>query len=133
MKIEYVVLADGAQAVGGKLYILGGGWSTFYAPAFPVPINIGLGVNVSYTSNEIGMTYTWGVTIADEAGIPIIPEMKGQVQIPQLLRLAQRARQSPAVCDADRSRSAAAWGLYSSSQPRTRQNSTRSSFVRLLV
>src|SRR5262245_15796282 len=32
------------------------------------------------------MTYTWGVTIGDEAGIPIIPEMKGQVQIPQLPR-----------------------------------------------
>lgn len=83
MKVEYVVLADGAQAVGGKLYILGGGWSIFYAQAFPAPINIGLGVNVSYTSNELGMTYPWSVTIADEAGIPIVPEMNSQVQVPQ--------------------------------------------------
>ena len=43
-----------------------------------------LGVNVSYTSNETGMTYPWSVTITDEAGIPIVPEMNGQVQIPQL-------------------------------------------------
>ena len=84
MKIEYVVLADGAQAVGGRLYILGGGWSIFYAQAFPAPINIGLGVNVSYTSDELGVTYAWSVSIADEAGIPIIPEMKGQLQIPWL-------------------------------------------------
>lgn len=86
MKIEYVVLADGAQAVGGKLYILGGGWNVFYAQAFPAPINIGLGINVSYTSNEFGMTCPWSVTIADEAGIPIMPEMNSQVQIPQLPR-----------------------------------------------
>ena len=57
MKIEYAILADGAQAVGGKLYILGGGWNVFYAQAFPAPVNIALGVNVSYTSNETGMTY----------------------------------------------------------------------------
>jgi len=84
MKIEYVILADGAQAVGGKLYILGGGWNVFYAQAFPAPVNIALGVNVSYASNETGMTYPWSVTITDEAGIPIVPEMNGQVQIPQL-------------------------------------------------
>ena len=61
------------------------GWSIFYAQAFAAPISIGLGVNVSYSSNEIGMTHTWSVTIGNEAGIPIIPEMKGQLQIPQLL------------------------------------------------
>jgi len=84
MKIEYVILADGAQAVGGKLYILGGGWNVFYAQAFPAPVNIALAVNVSYTSYETGVTYPWSVTIADEAGIPTVPEMNGQVQIPQL-------------------------------------------------
>ena len=83
MKIEYVVLADGAQAVGGKLYILGGGWSIFHAQAFPAPLNIGLGVNISYTSNESGMTYPWSVTITDEADIPVVPQMNSQIQIPQ--------------------------------------------------
>ena len=32
------------------------------------------------------MTYMWSVTIADEAGILIIPGMNGQLQIPQLPR-----------------------------------------------
>src|SRR5579859_3451646 len=29
MKIEYALLADAAQAVGGKVFVLGGGWNLF--------------------------------------------------------------------------------------------------------
>lgn len=83
------------------------GWSIFYAQAFTAPISIGLGVNVSYSSNEIGMTHTWSVTIGNEAGIPIIPEMKGQLQIPQLLSgLPSAAVNRVPFDDADQSRGA---------------------------
>jgi len=85
MKIEYMILEDRAQALGGKLYILGGGWSISHAQAYPAPLNLAIGVGVSYTFNEFGMTYPWSVTIADEAGIPIVPGMSGQLPAPQPL------------------------------------------------
>ena len=78
MKVEYVVLADRAQALGGKLYILGVA-GVFSTPRLSRLLSIGLGVKRDRND------HTWSVTIGNEAGIPIIPEMKGQLQIPQLL------------------------------------------------
>ncbi len=80
MKIEYVVLADAAQAVGGKLYILGGGWSVIRAMTFPTPVQIALAVSVSFTPTETGQKFPLNVVIADEAGVPIVPEMNGQIE-----------------------------------------------------
>jgi hypothetical protein len=84
MKIDFVVLADAAQAVGGKLFILGGGWSIFRAASFPAPVQIALAINVSFTSTEIGIRFPVNIVIADEAGVPIIPEIKGQVETGQV-------------------------------------------------
>lgn len=36
MDVDCLMLADGAQAVGGKVYILGGGWSAIGARSFPM-------------------------------------------------------------------------------------------------
>jgi Family of unknown function (DUF6941) len=81
MRIEYVVLADAVQAVGGKLYILGGGWSIFRSANFPTPIQIGLAISLSFGADEAGMKVPLSIIIADEAGVPIVPEMKGQIEI----------------------------------------------------
>jgi len=85
MKIDYVILADGAQAIGGKLYVLGGGWSIFHAQSYPAPLNLAIGVGVSYDAFEFGTTHPWNVAIADETGVPIVPEMGGQLPVPQPL------------------------------------------------
>ena len=82
MKIDYVILADAAQGVGGKLYILGGGWGVFHAVAFPAVVQIGLGIGVSYTAKDFGMSYPSSITIADEADVPVVPPANGPLQIP---------------------------------------------------
>lgn len=80
MRIEYALLADAVQAVGGKLYILGGGWSFFRAANFPTPIQIGLAISVSFTAEETGRKFPLSIIIADEADVPVVPEMKGQIE-----------------------------------------------------
>jgi len=35
MNVAYFVLADAAQVVGGKLYLIGGGWDTVWVTQFP--------------------------------------------------------------------------------------------------
>lgn len=81
MKIEAAVLCDSAQVANGKLFILGGGWNMYGAVNFPVTIPIALAVDVSFTRNEAGIQFPFVVTISDEAGVPIIPTMNGQIQI----------------------------------------------------
>ncbi len=83
MKIEYALLADAAQAVGGKIFILGGGWNVFRAANYPAPIHFAVAIGLGFTSNEAGIKHPLNVIIADEAGVPIIPEMKGQVDTGQ--------------------------------------------------
>jgi Family of unknown function (DUF6941) len=80
MKIEYAVLADAAQAVGGKVFILGGGWNVFRAVNFPAPVQLAVAIGLAFTSNEVGIKFPLNISIADEAGVPIIPEIKGQVE-----------------------------------------------------
>jgi len=79
MKIEYALLADAAQAVGGKVFILGGGWNVFRAASYPAPVHLAIAIGLGFTSTEVGIKYPLNVVVADEAGVPIIPEMKGQV------------------------------------------------------
>ncbi len=83
MKIEYALLADAAQAVGGKVFILGGGWNLFRAPNFPAPVQLAIAVGLGFTAEEVGIQFPLNVVIADEAGVPVVPEMKGQVETGQ--------------------------------------------------
>ena len=83
MKIEYALLADAAQAVGGKVFVLGGGWNLFRAASYPAPVQFAIAIGLGFASSEIGMKYVLNVAIADESGVPIVPEMKGQVETGQ--------------------------------------------------
>ena len=47
MKIEWLILADAAQIVGGKLFLLGGGWDTLTANT-PLPFTRHCAVAASF-------------------------------------------------------------------------------------
>ena len=73
MKVT-LLLADAAQAVGGKLYVLGGGWSVT-GPG-PVPMALALKIEVPWT--EANRTHSITLELLDEDGAPVQPE--GQPQ-----------------------------------------------------
>jgi hypothetical protein len=83
MKIEYALLADAAQASGGKIFVLGGGWNLFRSASYPAPVQLAIAVGLGFAATEVGVKYPLNVVIADEAGVPIIPEMNGQVETGQ--------------------------------------------------
>ena len=83
MKIEYAVLADAAQAVGGKIFILGGGWNVFRSASYPAPVQLAVAIGLGFASNEIGIRYPLKIVIADEAGVPVVPEFNGQIETGQ--------------------------------------------------
>jgi len=106
VEIDFVILGDFAQAVEGKLYMLGGGWTIHNAQGFPSFLVFGLG---------LGFLVPWGETnrqhhfdflvkgsegpelargggdfeIGREAGTPagitqrVVVGIAGQLQIPQ--------------------------------------------------
>jgi hypothetical protein len=62
-----LMLADAAQAVGGKLYILGGGWSILYAD---MPYAIALKIEVPWI--EATAEHTFKLELLDADGQPVL-------------------------------------------------------------
>ena len=52
-----MMLADAAQQVGGKLYILGGGWSTTGSPTAPMAVAIK--IEVPWDRTNVDTTGAW--------------------------------------------------------------------------
>jgi hypothetical protein len=70
VEVDFMLLADGAQAVGGKLYVLGGGWTHVFVPQFPghppAPFSVALGITVpSHLTNR---RFEFGLELLDSDG-----------------------------------------------------------------
>ncbi len=53
-EIDFLILADRAEAVNGKLYVMGGAWETTYVQDIkqPVPISFAVGVLVPWNATN---------------------------------------------------------------------------------
>jgi hypothetical protein len=69
--IEFFILADRAEAVNGKLYMMGGGWDRYFVQSFaqPVPISFALGILVPW--NATNRQHGLQITIEDADGHPL--------------------------------------------------------------
>lgn len=66
MKVTFL-LADSAQAVNGKLYILGGGWSV----TGPQPGPSALALKIEVPWNEANRKHEWRATLEDQDGTAV--------------------------------------------------------------
>jgi len=68
-EIEVAILADAVQAVGGKLYVLGGGWDTLFASRFPARHpSLGIGVRIRVPWSSADRDFQLSVDLLDEDG-----------------------------------------------------------------
>ena len=69
---EFLLLADGAEAVNGKIYILGGGMDRYLARSFPVALkaDVALGILVGWA--DTNSRHALQVKFMDEDSNPII-------------------------------------------------------------
>jgi hypothetical protein len=74
-ELEYVLLADHAEAVNGRLNVLGAGWTDQYRGVVlgaGAPIShFGIGVSVLVPWNETNRPHRLGIRIEDEDGANI--------------------------------------------------------------
>ena len=67
MQMEWLILADSAQVVGGKLYLLGGGWDRITVNnQFPVQQRMAVALSVKVPWNETNQKRTFEVEILSE-------------------------------------------------------------------
>jgi hypothetical protein len=73
-----LLLCDSAQAVGGKLYILGGGWSI----AGPGPITMGLAIKIEVPWDQANQPHKLQIELVDDDGQAVIlPTPEGEKPI----------------------------------------------------
>jgi hypothetical protein len=44
--VDYLLVADYAEVINGRAYIMGAGWDKFAPPAYPAPMRIGIAVGI---------------------------------------------------------------------------------------
>ncbi len=67
MKVEWLILADAAQVVGNKLYVLGGGWDrlTVNRP-FPIDQRLAIALSIRVPWNETNQNHAFEIEMVGE-------------------------------------------------------------------
>ncbi len=75
MKVHALMLADSAQAVEGKLYILGGAWNMLRFPSFPASLMVGIAVAIDVDWNETNRQHHLDIHFEDADGNGMEPRI----------------------------------------------------------
>jgi hypothetical protein len=75
VNIHALMLADSAQAVDGKLYILGGAWNILRFPEFPAQLIVGIAVAIDVDWNETNRRHHLDVHFEDADGNDMDPRI----------------------------------------------------------
>ena len=101
MDIDYAIIADYAEVVGSKLYLMGGGWDTSTMPEVPFQLRLAIAVGVRIGWEETNLSIPVRIVVQDDDGQEQV-KIEGQVQVgrpPQLTpgssQLAQLAANVP--------------------------------------
>ena len=75
MNIHALMLADSAQAVEGKLYILGGAWNMLRFAQFPASLIVGIAVAIDVDWNETNRRHHLDIHFEDADGHEMEPRI----------------------------------------------------------
>lgn len=81
MQVDFMITADAAEVAGGKLYVMGGGWTRIFAKKVPFvhPVAVAVGFLVPW--NETNEKHSFELAIVSEDGNPLLPPMRGELEV----------------------------------------------------
>jgi hypothetical protein len=94
MDADYLILADRAEAVNGKLYMVGGGWDRVGMFQIPGPANFDLAVGVLVGYNETNTPHHIELALEDDDNKNVQPPIKAQFEVgkPPGMKVGQAQR-----------------------------------------
>jgi len=96
ISLDYLLVADGADAVNGKLYLLGGGWDRLKVPQLPgppaVPFAVATGINVPWSLTNRKLRFSIDVVDADGGDVAQLAGGEFEVGRPPGLRAGTQQR-----------------------------------------
>ena len=66
--IEWLILADAAEVVGGKLYVLGGGWDRLTIQSLPASKNLAVALALRVPWHDTNRQHRFQIEMTDEDG-----------------------------------------------------------------
>lgn len=91
MDIQHTLMADYAEIVNGKLYVMGGGWDTYYAKEVPAQVRLAVAVGVSVEWEETNQPIPVHIYVEDDDAQQLARiEAKMQVGRPANLQAGSR-------------------------------------------
>lgn len=76
LAVDFFLLADRAEAVGGKLYVMGGAWDRYSVQNFEQPVLISFAIGVLVPWTQTNVEHAVRVSIEDADRQPLGFEMK---------------------------------------------------------
>lgn len=80
MEVEWLILADAAQVVGGKLYLMGGGWENVWVNALPTIHNFAVAAAFRVPWGETNQRHQVEVEVREDEG-PVIAKVGGPLEV----------------------------------------------------
>ncbi len=81
MKADYLVLADRAEAVNGKLYMIGGGWDRVAVANVPGPADFDVAAGVLVGYNETNEPHRLELVLEDEDNETVLGPFATQFEL----------------------------------------------------
>ena len=94
MELDFLLLADRAEAVNGKLYLVGGGWDRLGMSSIPGPANFDVAVGVLVGYNETNSPHKIELVLEDEDNKLVLGPIAAQFELgrPAGMKLGQTQR-----------------------------------------
>lgn len=92
MDIQHVLVADYAEIVNGKLYLMGGGWDTYYAREIPVQMRVAVTIGVSIEWEETNQRIPVYAYLEDDDGTQLA-RIEASMQVGRPAELTAGSRQ----------------------------------------
>jgi hypothetical protein len=64
--VDFLILADRAEVIGNKLYMMGGGWDQVMLPSVQVPIFIGIGIALRVPWHATNRAHNWSLSVQSQ-------------------------------------------------------------------
>lgn len=80
MQIDYAILAEHAEVTGNKLYLMGGGWDTMFAPEAPAQVRLVCATGVRVEWDETNLPFPIVITVEDDDAQEVF-RIAGQMQV----------------------------------------------------
>jgi hypothetical protein len=81
MNLDFLMLADRAEAINGKLYMVGGGFDRVGVPAFPGSANYDIALAFMVEYNETNQPHDFSLTVQDEDNNVVLGPIGGRLEV----------------------------------------------------